>query len=299
MKRILNDISIPIGIKSGSRITVFDLKDDEFGSRCNCTCPDCGFPLLAIPGSKYRSAHFKHKAGNIHCHFNFDETVREYIYDKLLGLKQFTASLEDLEYINVISKHHPKVENTPQLTQPRQITVLEKKEGKIRIRIDDVDFWIKLVFKRKEAVNDNQIIAITLPELIRVNNLSDKELDYIRALINLKCNEKLMIRSNQVQIEKAQAKPIIQPREEYKAQSVPFNMIGAMKDSSSSETPAYPCPLCKTGELEIKFTSRTNEPMFSCKNPSCDFWDTKINDYANGKIILAKEVHYNMTHPKK
>lgn len=295
----MNDLSIPIGNRLGVKVTVYDLKEEEFGSRCNCTCPDCGFPLLAIPGNKFRSAHFKHKAGNIHCHFDFDETVREYIYDKLLGLKQFTASLEDLEYINVISKHHPKVENTPQLTQPRQITVLEKKEGKIRIRIDDVDFWIKLVFKRKDAGNENQIIAITLPELIRVNNLSDKELDYVRALINLKCNEKLMIRSNQSHIEKAQAKPNIQPRVEYEPQSVPFNMRGAQKDTASSENLNYSCPLCKTGELEIKFTSRTNEPMFACKNPNCDFWDIKINDYANGKIILAKEVHFNLTHPKK
>lgn len=118
-------------------------------------------------------------------------------------------------------------------------------------------------------------------------------------MINLKCNEKLMIRYNQSQIEKAQVKPIIQPREEYKSRSVPFNMIGALKDSSSSETPVYACPLCKARVLEIKFTSRTNEPMFACKNPKCDFWDTKINDYASGKIILAKEVHYNLNHPKK
>lgn len=298
MKHNSWELSIPIGLRSGNKVTVFDLKEDEFGSQCNCTCPDCGFPLLAIPGNKYRSAHFKHKAGNIHCHFNFDETVREYIYDKLLGLKQFTASLEDLEYINVISKHHPKVENTPQLTQPRQITVLEKKEGKIRIRIDDVDFWIKLVFKRKDAVSDNQIIAITLPELIKINNLGGKELDYVRALINLKCNEKLLIRESQLREAAPVAKKPYQ-RVEYQPKTVPFNMINFQQAPETSNKSVLSCPLCKTGELGIRPSSNMVNHLFVCKNPDCDFKDTKIYDYKTGRIILAKEVYYNMTHPKK
>lgn len=294
----MSDLTIPIGNRSGAKVTVFDLREDEFGSKCNCTCPNCGFPLLAIPGNKYRSAHFKHKAGNWHCHFDFDDELRDYIYDKLLGLKQFTASKDDLEYINVISKHLTRPEITPQLTKPKQISVLEKKEGKIRIRIDDVDFWIKLVFKKKDTSVDNEIIAITLPELINLNNLSEKDLDYIRALINLKCNEKLIARDRPIKEEKLISKQKLTQRVEYQPKTVPFNMRVLDPQTQTESKPALLCPLCKVGELGIKLNSRNNEPFFVCKNPDCDFRDTKVYDYQNGKAILAKEVYFNMSHPK-
>ena len=290
--------SIPIGLKSGVKVTVFDLDKDDYGLRCKCTCPDCGFPLVAVTGNRYRSAHFKHKAGNWHCHFNFDEEVRDYVYDKLLALKQFNSSKEDLEYINVISKHNPQIEVSPKFVQQRQIEVLEKKEGKLRVRIDDVDFWVKLVFKHNEKDSNDKTIIISLPELIRLNNLDEKEINYIRALINLKCNEKLIVHEKQLARTKSELsnklqKPIInQPK------NVPFNMIDVQSKIHDSKPDFYSCPYCKE-KLTIQLNSRSDVPFFVCSNSNCDFRDTKIFDKVNGKNILAKEVYFKMTHFSK
>ena len=75
---------IPFGIRFKEMITIDEIKPFERGSLCDCFCPNCEKPLIAVLESDYLVPHFRHKKGHIHCHFEYDEIILEYIL-KLLG----------------------------------------------------------------------------------------------------------------------------------------------------------------------------------------------------------------------
>lgn len=53
-------IQLEYGVREGRVIPVSEIKQEERGLKCNCTCPGCGAPLVARLGKK-KQRHFAHK----------------------------------------------------------------------------------------------------------------------------------------------------------------------------------------------------------------------------------------------
>lgn len=53
-------IQLEYGIRDGNVISISEIKIEEKGLKCNCTCPGCGTPLVARLGKK-KQRHFAHK----------------------------------------------------------------------------------------------------------------------------------------------------------------------------------------------------------------------------------------------
>jgi hypothetical protein len=53
-------IQLEYGIRDGNVLSISEIKIEEKGLKCNCTCPGCGAPLVARLGKK-KQRHFAHK----------------------------------------------------------------------------------------------------------------------------------------------------------------------------------------------------------------------------------------------
>ena len=53
-------IQLKYGIRDDRVISILEIKPEERGLKCNCTCPGCGFPLVARLGKK-KQWHFAHQ----------------------------------------------------------------------------------------------------------------------------------------------------------------------------------------------------------------------------------------------
>lgn len=53
-------IKLQYGLRDNKIISIWDLKEEDRGLKCNCVCPGCGIKLLARLGSGKKQRHFSH-----------------------------------------------------------------------------------------------------------------------------------------------------------------------------------------------------------------------------------------------
>lgn len=93
-------IQLQFGVRNGRIITISEIKPEEHGNKCNCTCPGCGAELSAKIGKK-NQRHFAHR--NMKCditsaqqtalHMLAKEIIEE---EKQIQLPGITVNTKDL-----------------------------------------------------------------------------------------------------------------------------------------------------------------------------------------------------------
>ena len=290
---------IPFGIRFGEMITIDEIKPFEKGSLCDCFCPNCEKPLIAVLESDYLVPHFRHKKGHIHCHFEYDEIILEYIL-KLLGevnsnvLDQIIKhGIEHFVIKNKLKKDELSKEKIKVVSKPTFFTN-NKKEIFFKVIIDGLDFQIRITTRKKvENSNEKEIIvsisdllkskepitSFKLEELInelssRVSGQISKKLDdrykkseNIQQLSDhdLANSNKEIVMSESTRVHKVEH---VQMKEVEFEEDIHVEIKHDFMDYTIRNGV---CPRCKEGKLVSRY-SKKGDPFFGCSiYPRCDY----------------------------
>jgi len=303
---------IPFGIRFKEMITIDEIKPFERGSLCDCFCPNCEKPLIAVLESDYLVPHFRHKKGHLHCHFEYDEIILEYIL-KLLGdvnsnaLDQIiTYGIEHFVIRNKLNKDEVSKEKVKIVSTPTFFKN-SKKEIFFKVIIDGMDFQVRITTRKKIENSNQKEIIVSISDLLKskepltnprletlINELSsrvsrqlsnslDERLKYIENI--QKTSRQLEISSNKEIMASETLR--VQKIELVKSEDDKFeDEVLNVKDHAEIKNDFMDykirngiCPKCKEGKLTPRF-SRNGSPFFGCSiYPRCNYIHSEKTAY--------------------
>lgn len=163
---------IPFGIRYGQIITIDEIKSTERGNRCDCTCPNCELPLIAIIDSLEIRPHFRHEKGHDHCHFEYDEIMLELILeligelDDTLVINLITDGIKHF-YVKRKNKHDMNTLKYPGRISKPQFLRNSKKEILFKVVVEGEDFQIRITTNKVSKLSLGQKeLHISISDLI-------------------------------------------------------------------------------------------------------------------------------------
>lgn len=295
---------IPFGIRNGKIITIDEIKPFERGSLCDCFCPNCEKPLIAVLESDYLVPHFRHKKGHIHCHFKYDEIILEYIL-KLLGevnsnvLDQIIKhGIEHFVIKNKLNKDELSEEKIKVVSKPTFFSN-SKKEIFFKVIIDGLDFQIRITTRKKVENSNEKEIIVSISDLLNskepitsskfqelINELSSRVSDQISRNLDVryKKSEKIqktpehLLKNSNNEIEKIESTQVHKvehaQNEEIEFEDdihVEKELVEIKHDFFDYTIRNGVCPRCKEGKLVSRY-SKKGDPFFGCSiYPRCDY----------------------------
>jgi ssDNA-binding Zn-finger/Zn-ribbon topoisomerase 1 len=289
---------IPFGIRNGKIITIDDIKPFERGTLCYCFCPNCEKPLIAVLESDYQIPHFRHKKGQIHCHFQYDEIILEHIL-KLLGeidskvLDQIINhgiehfAIKNKLNINEVIKDKVRVVSKPTFFQN------DKKEIYFKVIIDGIDFQIRITTRKKVENSNEKEIIVSISDLLkskesttrlkieeivkelssRISGIVSDNLDN-RYIENKKgFNESEHIFEDSYNVDTSPKNTHVETKkDDFKDDQFIEKLNTEFKpDFTDNKIRNHTCPRCKEGKLSFLF-SKKGKPFIGCANyPKCNY----------------------------
>lgn len=277
-----------IAKRDGKFILIDELKDNEFGSNCNCVCCICEKPLIAVRGEKQKS-HFRHKSQEEHCRYEGNNLLREYVWE-LINLneivKKFNLTLDELYFVQLKQKMNKNLEKT--VTEKKPSIKISKSvvyNDGLRILIDDKEYIIRMYFRKDDLTNlDKNTIKLNLneilskdkdPELI-MNTIVELVTDKHKTIINQEIKKENTLIENKIMnkkiLEQEHSNYIVNNKSNlYGKSNSNLDHNSRLKIKSITYTKLEkldaPCPVCKQKELyRIKLS---NGKSLLCDN--CGF----------------------------
>lgn len=300
---------IPYGLRYGKMITIDEIKLSERGSLCDCLCPKCEKPLVAVLESSFQKPHFRHKKGYMHCSFDYDEGILELILEMLEEidanvLNQIISSgIEHYTLKNKLHKQENISEKVKIISKPSLIKQI-KKEILFKVIIDEEDFQVRITTSKKvEKLHDKEMIINISDLLSSKESTTRAKLDSIikelKARASIKLANQLELKYNttsyhddpimsdafQGNTKSSERPETVNIEQAYMSQ----NYTEDNEDESSvlkereADFMDYTirngtCPQCKEGKLVERFNRKGN-PFFGCTTfPRCTYIHDR-NDY--------------------
>lgn len=258
---------IPFGLKDGKLITVQDVPDNVHGIDCDCVCPSCHKPLVIIR-AKDKRTHFRHKASEMHCHYNYDEQTLNYVWNLLeeSGLTK-DISLDDLKYFRINSLTDTQQNN--HLTHKNShnyVEDIDRDHHLMKIVMNGETFQIKLGLQ--SIGDDPETIYINLKDFNIQNSSQEDILSNISQRINQQIKYKQeetisreFLKSQITQIKQSVSKP--QPIKEG------WDQIGEIVKILPKKCPKCGASMCKR--------KAHNGTVIVCSSyPACDMTAQKL-----------------------
>lgn len=310
---------IPYGIRYGQLITIDKIKSFEKGVLCDCLCPNCGKPLIAVVESYFQVPHFRHKKGHLHCHFEYDEIILEYIL-KLLGdvnsnaLDQIiTYGIEHFVIRNKLNKDEVSKEKVKIVSTPTFFKN-SKKEIFFKVIIDGMDFQIRITTRKKIENSNQKEIIVSISDLLKskepltnprletlINELSSRVSRQLSNSLDERLKDIENIQKTSRQLEISSNEEIV-ASETLRVQKIELvkseddeledellseiNHTEIKNDLMDDKIRNGICPKCKEGKLTPKL-SRNGSPFFGCSIfPRCKYiHHLKVSYYDEEKKI--------------
>jgi len=279
---------IPVGLRDNKLIGIHELTEDEYSVNCNCICPDCRQPLIACSLTGRRLRHFRHKPGEQHCHFKLDKYLSDFIMESLGKINDLPElSPEDFQRLNVSSKVKrlvPSSGDDSNHLKKKSFKVLETKGQKIRVEIEDQEFWFRLVFKKRDHEKaDDLIITINLSDLVSNGTISSENLEKVKEIALYRINHSTRRREfEQINIDEIEVKSeVINPKSTDQKDTTIYQQYSP-NQSNYTKYKVYngKCPYCYNGNLLVKTNSQNGTKFFGCSNfPKCHFTLDRYYDY--------------------
>ena len=309
---------IPYGIRYGQLITIDKIKSFEKGVLCDCLCPNCGKPLIAVVESYFQVPHFRHKKGHLHCHFDYDEVILELIF-KLLddvnsnALDQITHGIEHFEIKNKMRNFEISKNIVRESSKP-SFYMNDKKEIFFKVIIDGMDFQVRITTRKKIENSNQKEIIVSISDLLKskepltnprletlINELSSRVSRQLSNSLDERLKDIENIQKTSRQLEISSNKEIVasetlrvQKIELVKSEDDKFEdeLLSEIdhteiKDDFMDEKIRNGiCPKCKEGKLTPKL-SRNGSPFFGCSIfPRCKYiHHLKVSYYDEEKKI--------------
>jgi len=293
---------IPVGLRDGKLVVIHELSIDESGDRCNCICPECKLPLIACSMNGRRIKHFRHKSGEQHCHFKLDTYLMDYIMGILSTFDSIPElSEDDFIGINVKSKLKPIIYEDKDISTSRRSSfkVVEVQAQRVKIKIDDTEFWISFNFKKRNSGNSDDItIIVDLSDLIENGRISNENWGQIREIAQKRIAQKFSAKIlqqldlNEVRTQENQNRTIEnRDKEVATIDEIPVNKnIDFQPDYSVREVHNGQCPVCRKGTLIRKKNHQNGKYFFACSNfysSGCIYTTNKYYDINLEKWFFA------------
>ena len=180
---------IPFGLRNNLLVTINDLKEDEAGINCNCICPQCKKPLIAVFSEKQKN-HFRHKMYENHCYFNINNFIPEFIWQQLnesVYPEILNISKETMKYlkIHLKNKELKKRIEAKKILQYK-VSNINHKNNTFTFIIEDNEFIVKLYFDKKNIPVSQYNFHININDLIK----DYEKLDELKNIIFEECLKK-------------------------------------------------------------------------------------------------------------
>lgn len=295
---------IPFGLRDGQPITVFELKEDEFLDKCNCTCPECGYPLIACSPEGKQIRHFRHKSGDQHCHFHLDVHLMEFVFGLLSKVDHLPEITED-DFVRLSVRFNQKrVSNFPEeVPQPkRTFKIVERNGQKIKVIIDGVEYSLRFIFNKRERKDEADIsLIVNLSDLIKNGMITKEDFDQILELTLDRINRVTRVKT----FEPIQLEIIERPEPEKPKEPLPFPNLDLSDDKKlerkALERPDFrwievrngKCPVCKEGHFILRTNRNNGERFYGCSNFSankpCKYTMPEYYDYTLERWFFASK----------
>lgn len=291
---------IPVGSRDGKLVGIHELSIDESGDRCRCYCPECKVPLIACSMEGKISKHFRHKSGERHCHFKVDKFFMDYIMEFLSSIGNVPELNQD-EFLrmNIKSKLRSTISNENDEFKARNnnLSVVEVKDHRVKIKIEDTEFWINLVFRKRDVKESEDVsININLSDLYERCKISKEDWSKIREIAFDRIMDSCKNRTfqqiglyeetkqiNCVDMKKIASTEIVSDDLEIKERQK--NIV---PDFKYNRIYGGQCPKCKKGKLKIRIRHDNGQKFFGCSNyPTCIFTVKEYYDLEYEKWIYA------------